>query len=293
MNIAVFADLHGRILLAFKLCARWQKETGERIDLILQAGDLGVYPAMERLDRATLRYAERDPTELGFMNHFLSYDPVVAASLAETSCPMIFVRGNHEDHAWLDELEQQSSARIFPIDVYQRVYNLKSGLPWTFQQHNEQITVLGIGRIGAPPEVEDRYKARYIQPYEAERLVSREQVPIDILLTHHSRTNFVVLERQVRIQADTGMREIAMVLDEDTPAYHFFGHYGGPTQIRTDTNGVTCSVMLADLQWARHRSDLEEGSMGLLRWHNREQHTFAVVDEPWLHEYNASTWSYL
>ena len=41
MNIAIFADLHGRILLAFKLCARWQKETGEQIDLILQAGDLG------------------------------------------------------------------------------------------------------------------------------------------------------------------------------------------------------------------------------------------------------------
>ncbi|GCE21451.1 hypothetical protein [Dictyobacter kobayashii] len=41
MNIAVFADLHGRLLLAFQLCARWQRETGEHIDLILQAGDLG------------------------------------------------------------------------------------------------------------------------------------------------------------------------------------------------------------------------------------------------------------
>lgn len=41
MNIAVFADVHGRILLAFKLCARWEKETGEQIDLILQAGDMG------------------------------------------------------------------------------------------------------------------------------------------------------------------------------------------------------------------------------------------------------------
>jgi hypothetical protein len=28
MNIAVFADINGRVALAFKLCARWQAETG-------------------------------------------------------------------------------------------------------------------------------------------------------------------------------------------------------------------------------------------------------------------------
>jgi hypothetical protein len=39
VNIAIFSDLHGRILLAFALCARWQRESGERIDLILQAGN--------------------------------------------------------------------------------------------------------------------------------------------------------------------------------------------------------------------------------------------------------------
>jgi hypothetical protein len=35
MNIAVLADVHGRILLAFKIIERYQQETGERIDLIL------------------------------------------------------------------------------------------------------------------------------------------------------------------------------------------------------------------------------------------------------------------
>lgn len=290
MNIAVFADLHGRLLLAFKLCARWQKETRERVDLILQAGDLGAFPAMEGLDRATRKYAERDPTELGFMQHFLAYDPAVAAILAETSCPMIFVRGNHEDHAWLDELEQQSKDTIFPIDVYQRVYNLKTGLSWTFQQHDEQITVLGIGRIGAVPEEEDSQQARYIQHYEAERLAQRAKTPIDVLLTHHSRTDFVILERGVKIKASTGMQEINAALDEDQPAYHFFGHYGGPAQVRTDTNGVTCSVKLADLHWAYHSPLLEEGSMGLLRWHNREQHSFEVLDAPWMKEYSSLTW---
>ena len=70
MNIAVFADLHGRVLLAFQLCARWERETGEKIDLILQAGDLGAFPDMSRLDKATRRYIEKDPTERGFLDHF-------------------------------------------------------------------------------------------------------------------------------------------------------------------------------------------------------------------------------
>jgi len=293
MNIAVFADLHGRLLLAFKLCARWQRETGENIDLILQAGDLGAYPAMEGLDRATRKYAERDPTELGFMQHFCTYDPHVSAILAQTNCPMIFVRGNHEDHIWLDALEQQHAGTIFPIDAYQRVYNLKTGLPWTFQHANEQITILGIGRIGAPPGEEDPQQGRYIQPYEKERFAQREKTAIDVLLTHHSRTDFVILERGIKIKASTGMQEINTALDEDQPAYHFFGHYGGPAQVRTDTNGVTRSVKLADLHWAYRSPQLEEGSMGLLRWHNRKQHSFEVLDAPWLKEYTARTWSSL
>src|SRR5258705_13857011 len=105
MNIAVFADLHGRLLLAFQLCRRWQRETGETIVLILQAGDLGAFSAVERLDKATRRYAEHDPTELGFLEEFIRYDSAVDRVLAETTCPMIFVRGNHEDHVWLNELE--------------------------------------------------------------------------------------------------------------------------------------------------------------------------------------------
>lgn len=290
MNIAVFADVHGRVLLAFKLCARWQRETGEKIDLILQAGDLGAFPEMSRLDRATRRYAERDPTELGFMQHFLQKDPYVAEVLNETSCPMIFVRGNHEDHFWLDQLEQESEDALFPIDAYERIFNLKTGLCWTFQKGAEQITVLGIGRIGPVEQEENPYEDKYIQPYESRRVSLGQTVPVDVLLTHHSRTDFVFLERGVKIKASTGMKEITFVLDTELPAYHFYGHYGGPPQVRTDTNGATHSIKLADLHWERGGSVLEAGSMGLLRWHTREEHSFEVLDAPWLKEYCASTW---
>lgn len=293
MNIAIFADLHGRILLAFKLCARWQKETGEKIDLILQAGDLGAYPDMSRLDRATHKYAARDATELGFMHYFCTYDPEVAAMLAETDCPMIFVRGNHEDHIWLNELEQAEEGPIFPIDVYQRVFHLKTGLPWTFQQGSEQITVLGIGRVNPPDDEPERHLQKYIQPYEAERIARMEKGPVDVLLTHHSRTDFVLLERGVKIKASTGMQEIEYILDLFQPSYHFFGHYGGPPQVRLDTNQVTLSVKLADLHWQKGNPVLEDGAMALLRWHSPDEHQFTLLEYSWLKEYRSATWYWL
>jgi Icc-related predicted phosphoesterase len=293
MNIAIFSDLHGRLLLAFQLCARWQRETGETIDLILQAGDLGAFSAVERLDKATRKYAEYDPTELGFLEHFYRYDADVAELLSKTTCPMIFVRGNHEDHIWLNQQEQQSIESIFPIDAYKRVYNLKTGLPWTFQKGNEQITILGVGRIAAPAGEVNKQQDKYIQDYEVKRLQQLGQQSLDILLTHDARHDFVLMERGVKSKGSTGMKEIADLLGKHQPAYHFFGHYGGPPQVRPDPNGITQSVKLADLHWQHGTSVLESGSMGLLRWQDREQHSFTVLDDPWLKEYNIHTWRYL
>ena len=293
MNIAIFSDLHGRLLLAFQLCARWQRETGEHIDLILQAGDVGAFSDVGRLDKATRRYAEQDPTELGFLEHFLRYDPDVDRLLAKTTCPMIFVRGNHEDHIWLNELEQRNEDTIVPIDAYKRVYNLKTGLPWIFQKGKEHITILGIGRIAAPLGEGDLQQDKYIQDYEVKRLTQLKQQPLDILLTHDARPDFVLLERGVKSKGSTGMGEIKDLLERYRPSYHFFGHYGGSPQVRPDTNGVTRSVKLADLHWERGTSVLERGSMGILRWQNPEQHSFTVLDDPWLKEYTIHTWRYL
>ena len=97
MQIAVFADVHGRVELCFKLCARWQRETGQTLDFILQAGDLGAFFDRSRLDRATVRHAQVDPSELGFLDDFTVANDRTAAVLIQTACPLIFVRGNHED----------------------------------------------------------------------------------------------------------------------------------------------------------------------------------------------------
>lgn len=286
MNIAVFADVHGRITLCFKLCARWEKETGQKIDLMLQAGDLGVFPDMSRLDKATIRFAQKDPTELGFFNDFLHERSEIASILNQTSGPMIFVRGNHEDHAWLDTLEQRADGPLFPVDAYQRLYCLKSGVPYTFSRGAETLTLLGIGRIAPPVGVQES-RPRYIQPYELERLYRLEDGSPDVLLTHDSARGDIF--------PDSGIAEIRLILDRYQPAYHFFGHYGGPCRAYTDRNGKTLACKLADLEWDRMDGgkSIEAGAMGMLRWNNTDEHTFEMIDQPWLKEYNAFTWKYL
>lgn len=286
MNIAVFADVHGRILLALKLCARWQRETGEQLDLILQAGDLGTFPDLARADSATKRHAERDPSELGFLEYFVTPHPRVERVLEELRCDLIYVRGNHEDHEWLDHLEQQASAPIFPVDPYQRLWCLKTGVPYTFEANGEHITILGVGRIGAPPDPK-REKPTYIQPYERKRLNRLTDVSFDVLLTHDSARN--------QIFDGSGIEEIGLLIDLYQPSYHFFGHYDMMRLTQKSANGVTQQEKLVDLIWDRHDRGhaLEADSMGLLRWHSREQQSFEVIDAPWLREYTPHIWTHL
>lgn len=286
MNIAVFADVHGRILLCFKLCARWEQETGEKLDLILQAGDLGAFPDEAALDKATIKHARSDPTELGFLNDFLHHQPETAAILAQTTCNLLFVRGNHEDHRWLDTLEEGADGPIFPVDAYQRVYCLKTGVPFTFSRGEATITLLGIGRIALPVEASN-LKPKHIQPSELERLARLEHAAPDILLTHDSAKDAIF--------PGSGMAEIRLILDRCQPRYHFFGHYGGPCRQGIDANGTTYFCKLADLIWdqtSRGRL-LEPCAMGLLRWKNANEHSFEIIDQPWLKEYSAFGWRYV
>ncbi len=286
MNIAIFADVHGRVLLCFALCARWQHETGERIDLILQCGDLGAFPDPARLDQATRRHAKRDPSELGFSQHFAQAQPKVAAVLAATTCPLIFVRGNHEDHAWLDSLETRTYDVLFAVDAYQRIWCLKTGVPYTHRVRDETLTILGVGRIG-PKEAHKAARPQYIQPAEYERLRNLGRIDPDVLLTHDSAQDFVT--------AGYGMAEIRWLLNRYCPRYHFYGHTGKPFDLRQDANGVTTSCKLTDLHWdiCTQGKPLEPGGMGILRWYSRANHRFEVVDAAWWQEYTAYSWRYL
>lgn len=75
LRLAIFADIHGKFLLPFKLVHHYQTLTGEKIDGILQCGDMGAFPDKNRMDKATLRHAQRDRDELGFYDDFVTPKP--------------------------------------------------------------------------------------------------------------------------------------------------------------------------------------------------------------------------
>ena len=148
IRLALFADIHGKFLLPFKLAHHYQQTTSKSIDLIVQCGDMGAFPDKGRMDKATLRHAARDRDELGFMDDFVHVKPPIAQFLDRLNLNMLCVRGNHEDHEFLDELERQSVQAAFPIDAYRRVWVLKTSEPFVLQKAGESLEILGIGRIG-------------------------------------------------------------------------------------------------------------------------------------------------
>jgi hypothetical protein len=197
---------------------------------------------------------------------------------------MIFVRGNHEDHDWLDDLEAKSDAAIFSVDAYQRVFCLKTGVPYEFSSGGESIKIFGIGRVGPLIGEPEPHQSKLIQLYEKERIYEADFSEIDILLTHDTAMDSVTV--------GFGMEEIRLVLDAVQPAYHFHGHTEEHVVKRLDKNGQTQSIKLSDLHWDHSTTPaiIEQGAMGVLRWTDSVQHRFEVVDAPWLSEYNANSW---
>lgn len=248
LRFAIFADIHGKFLLPFKLVAHYQQLTGNRIDWILQCGDMGAFPTKDTMDKATLRYAKNDPDELGFMREFRQDKAEIRQFLDDLNIKMLCVRGNHEDHAFLDKLENQTDQAIFPIDVYQKAYVCRSGVPITLTTHsriiesqtnaNEETCILvGIGRIG---DKKGRNDPTFIQDYErvAINKLKKSKTDYDILLTH---------DKPSESERGYGSTEIAELLDQVAFGYHFYGHTGEPYHSQIADNGITQSIKVAEL----------------------------------------------
>ena len=92
MHIAVFGDLHGRILLAFQLAARWQQMSRHQLDLILQVGDLGGFPELSRLESSTRRRSANSFFLLAwaFGQHFVAADSTCCRHFVRDLLPLPF-----------------------------------------------------------------------------------------------------------------------------------------------------------------------------------------------------------
>ncbi|MCS3798001.1 metallophosphoesterase [Niastella sp. OAS944] len=254
MRVAIFSDIHGKILLPFKLVDVYQKETGNKIDFILQCGDMGAYPNIENLDKATIKHARYDRDELGFYDGFTKVNRDIKTFLDNLGISMICVRGNHEDHDFLDNLEKENfQSSKFPIDIYKKVFVCKSGLKQELRTENDVLKFVGIGRIG---DRKGRTEKRFIQEYERKEIkkLLKTRDTFDILITH---------DKDDGSQRGYGMAEIREVLDNIIFHYHFYGHTGEPFKQETDYNGITQSIKVKELEF-NESGILEKGCMIIL-----------------------------
>lgn len=279
MKIALFSDIHGKILLPFKLVDLYQKETGNTIDFILQCGDMGAYPAIENLDKATIKHAQYDRDELGFHDDFTKTNQEIQSFLDELNIDMICVRGNHEDHDFLDDLEKENPHKsMFPIDVYERVFVCRSGLEQKLETEDGFLNFVGIGRIG---DRKGRSEKRFIQDYERKeiRKLLKTKNTFDVLITH---------DKDDSSQRGYGMAEIREVLDNIIFHYHFYGHTGEPFKEETDFNGITQSIKIKELEF-NESGILEKGCMIILTKENGEL-SIEIVDQKLTNKMTKFNW---
>lgn len=255
IRLAIFADIHGKFLLPFKLVDYYQNLTNQKIDAIIQCGDMGAFPDKNNMDRATLKHAKDDRDELGFIDNFIKKNQAVDKFLQTLNIPMYAVRGNHEDHDFLDKLEAKSDKEspYFTIDCYQKVHVLKTGLPLILKNEMDSISILGVGRIGDRKRRDDK---KFIQDYERRQLkkLYKHHMDIDILITH---------DKECESIRGYGSEEISELLNHIAFSYHFHGHTGEPFHQRLSDNGITQSIKIKELEF-NTKGKLEEGCMIIL-----------------------------
>lgn len=278
MRVAVFADIHGKFLLPFKLVHHYQQETGRTVDAILQCGDLGTFPDLGALDRATSRHARTDRDELGFHDDFLVAKPEIASFLADLDLDMICVRGNHEDHEFLDRLEQLSDEPRFPIDAYGRVFVCRSGIRQELSVGQEVLSFVGVGRIG---DRKGRDRPTFIQPHEraALRRFRKLRGEIDVLISHDQENDG---------SSEYGMVELQELLSQVAFSFHFYGHTGAPFSRTMASNGVTESVKVKELEFTETGA-LPPGCMMILEKSGGKLE-LEVVDQRLTNRFTKHTW---
>ncbi len=280
MKVAIFSDIHGKILLPFKLVDLYQKETSEKIDFILQCGDMGCYPDINNLDKATIKHVKNDRDELGFYDYFVKDISEIRIFLDKLNMDMICVRGNHEDHEYLDKLEKETEASRFPIDIYNRVFVCKTGHKQELKIREETLNFVGIGRIG---DRKGRTNDRFIQEYEKKKikeLIKENKNIFDLLITH---------DKDDGSQRGYGMKEIRKLLDSVIFKYHFYGYTGEPYKKEVCTNGITNSIKIREAEF-NNNGILEKGSMIILE-KNKSDIIVKIVDQKLTNKLTKFNWN--
>lgn len=300
-HFAVFGDVHGHLRLLFDLCRRWQVAHGVHLDGILQCGDLGYFPDASILDKATRRYAEKDPEELGYATYFaepdfIHRDPRLQAtllgdprSLQTVSCRMLWCHGNHEAFAALEGLLQ--GRELAPVDPHGRLLLLRAGAVVDF-------CGLRVAALGGASErhTEDRIaedplvrRWKYVDPEACMELMDKS---FEVLLSHTSPADAGDTPAET---VTFGSRWVEEVVHHCQPQFHFFAHHTRP--ILPFAIKRTRCHWLNDVTFTQNSNGvpgpLERGCMGILQAGGGAGLSFQIVEDPWFMGLGAWNWQHV
>lgn len=281
--MTVFGDVHGRLPLLLTITRLWHVHTGQCVAAALQVGDMGAFPDHARLDQATAKMARSDPDELGFRD-FVTGAASARRYMSEAGPKVVFIRGNHEDFAYLTAFERPAA-----LDPWQRIIYVPDGHTLDIESDGLSVRIAGFG--GLPPAVEERGRGQRERARfrDAQRSAARDPrrftlahadaafagtgAAIDMLLTHAGPQCPA---------APFASPTLARLAERVRPRVHLFGHHH---RIVGPTAGPGGSL-LAGLEHLEFLDDgrLRPGSCGLLTVtaHDAAFRFFDPETDPWL-----------
>ena len=279
--LLVFGDLHGRVLPAFRLATVWAREHRRRLAGILQVGDLGYFPDLTRIDKATLRHAKDDPLELGVQD-IITPNPLADAVFAEPDCPpsLWFTAGNHED---FDELQRLGTANgrnpDFVVDAYYNVRCIHDGRVTEPTLGLRVAAVWGVDGAG-----ENRRTNLPPRGYIHERAIDRLLVEkFDVLLCHDAPLDAK--------RIGYGSELLATLIELAKPAFAFFGHYNGAGSRVEHDYGGSAVYHMAGFELRERDGTPEPGSVGVLDWASGSAE-FTYLPREWLKTFSRHNWKW-
>ena len=202
--------------------------------------------------------------------------PAWSAKNRSVPRPTVFIKGNHEDFAWLDEQLEAGQREILPGLTY-----LPSGEVMDIGDSRDRIRVGGIGGCYGPSNYERRshdlqgWARRHFTYDECERLSSRGGV--DVLLLHDAPAGVEFAWRRidgsVRRRFKSDAEGLAHAVARSRPRVCFFGHHH--TRLDAEIAGVRCvglnKVAMPGNLVAVDISARDQGYEFLGEWPRREQ----------------------
>jgi hypothetical protein len=237
MLVCAAGDCHGKLSALYDGVQRLECEVGQEVDLVLQVGDLGVWPDPKCLDVATRAHGGAGE----FQDWYLAARPVPRKT--------IFIAGNHEDFRFL---QTHPGQELLPGLTF---------LPWgeTIEIAGEtrSLKIGGIGGCFSPsffdrPQLAGRRRRHYLKR-ELVQLEHKAAGVLDVLLLHDAPAGRVIAMNNLNHRPRGGTSEsqgLAELISAIQPSICLTGHL----HIRSER--LVAGVLTVGLNMVPHRGSL-------------------------------------